>query len=74
MLLHIDGAWKQDDNRENDRLTMDEIIKEVTSTTLLIRLNDVRLHLKVTRLSDMATVSGDNIHMWLYTVRLQPVY
>ena len=43
---------------------MEEIVKTVKLATVLTRLNNVRLYLKNSRLSDMATVDGNNIHQW----------
>ena len=62
MYIYVD--WKQDIKRENDRFLMDEIIKEVKYPPVLAWINDVRLYLKISRISDMATTYGSNIHRW----------
>ena len=48
----------------NDSFVMDKIINTVKSSTVLARLNDVILYLKVSRLSDISTADGLDIHQW----------
>ena len=62
--IHINGAWKQEITPENDRFIMDEIIKEIKSSNILKRINELRLYLKISRLSDMATTDGGDIRRW----------
>ena len=45
---------------------MDKIVDAITNHFILIRLNDVRLYLQVSRLSDIATENGASIHEWAF--------
>ena len=40
---------------------MDEIVKNINKSYVLKRMNNIRLYLKVSRLSDIATSTGDGI-------------
>ena len=43
---------------------MDKIVDNINITSVLTRLNDVRLYHQVSRLSDIATDDGSFIHKW----------
>ena len=51
--LKIKDAWNQRVLRENDLFLMDKICEKIPSHLVLNKLNDVRLWLKVSRLSDI---------------------
>ena len=62
--LLIDGAWQQNLVRENDKFIMDKVINKIKSPVKLKQINDVRLYLKLSRSSDIATVEGNHFHKW----------
>jgi hypothetical protein len=62
--LKVSNPWIQLLNRENDAFIMDKIIATPHPTHILERLNDVRLWLQVSRLSDIVNQTGDKIENW----------
>ena len=64
MKLHTKGAWDQTVARENDVFLMNNICSTPRSAYILERINDVRLWLKVSRLSDIADCAGTQIMDW----------
>ena len=61
--IHLHDPWRIQPARENDLFIMDEMIKKVTKMDVLCRMNDVRLFLQVTRLSDISVESGDALDL-----------
>ena len=59
--LHIDKAWNQGKTREHDEFLMDKIVHKIKQKHPLERINDVRLYLKISRLSDIVTDDGTRI-------------
>ena len=64
--LKVQGAWKQCLQRENDCFLMTRICEVVRRPDLLLRINNVRLYLKVSRLSDIVQSNGQWIHDWAF--------
>ena len=62
--IHVHNALTEPLARENDLFLMDEIVKVFKKPALLKRINAVRLYLRVSRLSDIATESGDKLQQW----------
>ena len=62
--LKVSNPGIQLPQRENDVFIMDRITATSHPTHILERLNDVRLWLHVSRLSDMVNQSGDKIENW----------
>ena len=62
--LKVSNYWIQLPQRENGVFIMDRIIATSRPTHIPERLNDVRLCLDVSRLSDMVNQTGDNIENW----------
>ena len=56
--LHVQGAWNQKLAKKGDVFLMDNISKVIQRPELLTKLNNVRLYLKVSRLSDIVTADG----------------
>ena len=59
--LFIKGAWKQTVTRENDVFLMNDICSTPRPAYILECLNDVRLWLKVARLSDISNPEDTQI-------------
>ena len=62
--IKVEGAWNQANGRVHDEFLMDRIVEKVKTPHILARINDVRLFLKVSWLSDIATDDGRNIQEW----------
>ena len=62
--LHLQDAWRQVPRRENDVALMDVICKKVREPEKLRRINDVRLWLRVTFLSDISNLDGNALEKW----------
>ena len=58
IILKVPGAWKQKVARRNDVFLMDRIRATIRIKDTLERLNNVRLYLKVSRLSDIVGTDG----------------
>ena len=50
--------------RENDAFIMDRVTNIKRPAYILERLNDARLYLKVSRLSDISNAAGTDIEHW----------
>ena len=64
--IKVQGAWNQCLQRENDCFLMTRICEVVRRPDLLLRINNVRLYLKVSRLSDIVQPNGQWIHDWAF--------
>ena len=64
--LKVQGAWKQGLQRENDCFLMPRICEVIRRPDTLLRINNVRLYLKVSRLSDIVQPNGQWIHDWAF--------
>ena len=62
--LKVQGAWKQKLAKHCDVFLMDKICSKIRITDTLVRLNNVRLYLRVSRLSDIVSEDGQWIHEW----------
>ena len=62
--LRIKDAWNQRVIRENDVFLMDKICDNIRSHLVLNKMNDIRLWLRVSRLSDIVTADGTDIATW----------
>ena len=70
--LMVTEAWNQKVQRSNDVFLMDKICETIKDTETLVRINNVRLWLKVSRLSDIASADGKHIEHWaMHGRRLQ---
>ena len=64
--LHFKALWKETIARENDRFIMDKIVKQIQKSYVLKRLNDIRLYLKVSRVSDITNAEGNAIRQDIF--------
>ena len=62
--LLVQGAWTQKIARTNDVFIMDKLSETPRSVGIMDKLNNVRLWLQISRLSDMVNEAGDNIERW----------
>ena len=62
--MAVRNAWVEKPQREGDLFLMDVIVKVITNPVCLRRINDVRLYLRVSRLSDIATLAGNQLSQW----------
>ena len=62
--LLIKGVWKQSLERKNNVFIMDKICATNKPGHKLVHLNDVRLYLEVSRLSDISNEEGSEINDW----------
>ena len=60
----VQGAWNQKVARTNDVFIMNKLCETPRSVRIMERLNDVRLWLRVSILSDMVNELGDKIEDW----------
>ena len=56
--IHIKNQWREKITRRHDVFIMDEMVKRVTNPTTLRRMNDIRLYLRVSKLSDITNPAG----------------
>ena len=57
-ILQIPTETEQPIQRRNDRFIMDEVLKNISCSAQLTRINACRLFLRVTRLSEIVTADG----------------
>lgn len=62
--VHVQGAWNQRLVRHHDVFLIDKICNEIRRPEVLIKLNNVRLYLKGSRLNEIVTEDGQWIHNW----------
>lgn len=70
----LSKAWTLPPYRAGDRYIMDEFVCKVKKSYVLQRLNDVRIYLRVTRLSDICNTEGNRLDFSILHGRRRPAY
>ena len=60
--MKINNPWVESIVRENDSFIMDGVVKRVQKPHVLKRINNVRLYLCVSQVSDITNAAGDKIN------------